>query len=195
MTPEVHIVLIWEKGLNKFDDILYDLKNSFQIIDVRRVNWSKNFFSNNLSRFYGENLPDGSFKEKHCGTGPFIVIVIKQDTVTYENRKTSKGFCLVNSELFDKKEMYRDWTGGGHKIHTSNDLNESKHDIFFLFNKEIEEYMENQNWNEKIEDYSKNIRGYNGWSDMQDLFNFINRSSNYIILSNPFLNMYIPWFF
>ena len=32
MSPEVHIVLIWEKGLNKFDDILYDLKILFRLL-------------------------------------------------------------------------------------------------------------------------------------------------------------------
>ena len=104
MKSEIHIVIIWEKGLNKLDSILYDLKNTFQVIDVRRVKWSQDYFSNNLSRFYGQNLPEKSFKEKHCGTGSFIAIIVNQKEPLYEKRKTSRGFCLVNSLLFDKKE-------------------------------------------------------------------------------------------
>ena len=53
MKSEIHIVLIWEKGLNKFESILYDLKNDFKVLDVSRVKWGNDFFSNNLSRFYG----------------------------------------------------------------------------------------------------------------------------------------------
>lgn len=183
MESEIHIVIIWEKGLNKFDHILYDLKNSFQIIDIKRIEWSEDFFSNNLSRFYGENLPNGSFKERHCGTGPFISLIIKQDNPIYEKRKTSKGVCLVNSQLFDKKQLYRNWTGGGHKIHTSNNLDEARHDIFLLFNKEVKEYYL-KTGNEEIEDYNKNIEGFNGWINFNHFFNFINQNSNYLILRN-----------
>ena len=34
LKSEIHIVLVWEKGLSKLDAILYDLKNSFEILDV-----------------------------------------------------------------------------------------------------------------------------------------------------------------
>ena len=132
LKSEIHIVLVWEKGLNKLEPILYDLKNSFEILDVIRVSWKKDFFSNNLSRFYGEKLPDRSFKERHCGNGAFIAIIIRQDNPIYEQRETSKGKNIVNAHLFDKKQLYRNWTGGGHKIHTSNDTAESNHDILFL---------------------------------------------------------------
>ena len=38
LKSEVHIVLIWEKGLNKLNHISHDLKNSFDILDVIRIN-------------------------------------------------------------------------------------------------------------------------------------------------------------
>ena len=100
MNSEIHIVLVWEKGLNKFKSILRDLENNFEVLDVSRVEWSDTSFSNNLSRFYGEKLPDGSFKEKHCGRRSFISIIIRQSNPIYETRKTSKGEELVNSVLF-----------------------------------------------------------------------------------------------
>ena len=94
LKSEIHLVLIWEKGLEKLSHIMYDLKNSFKIIDVKRVVWGSDNFSNNLSRFYGQKLPNKSFKEKHCGKGPFITVVIEQENPVYEKRKTSKGRSL-----------------------------------------------------------------------------------------------------
>ena len=184
MKSEIHIVLVWEKGLKKFDAILYDLKNSFEILDVFKINWSKDFFSNNLSRFYGQSLPSRSFKEKHCGKGAFKVVIIRQNNPQYEKRKTSKGHSFVNSVLFDKKNLYRNWTGGGHKVHTSNNVEEARHNFFFLFNKDIQLYLKSGPWSGKINNLDNDIKGCNGWIDFDELFNFVNRSSNYLILRN-----------
>ena len=184
MQSEIHIVLIWEKGLSKLDSILYDLKDSFRILDVIEMTWSPEFFSNNLSRFYGEKLPDKSFKEKHCGKGPFVCIILEDSDPIYRERKTSKGRLLVNNSLFDKKNLYRNWTGGGHKVHTSNNIEEARHDIFFLFDKSIQEYEKIDFWSGEIRKINKNIRGYDGWKDFDNFFSFINESSNYLILRN-----------
>ncbi len=184
MRPEIHIVLVWEKGLSQIDSILSDLKDNFQILDVSKMNWDDVYFSNNLSRFYGEKLSDGSFKEKHCGRGSFVVIVIKQNNPIYELRKTSRGDERVNSILFDKKELYRSWTGGGHKVHTSNNILESSHDIFFLFQKSLDYFLNKDSWDEVIEHRATYIPGYDGWGDFNELFNFINKVSNYVILRN-----------
>ena len=164
--------------LDKRDD------GDFEILDVKKVVWKKRSFSNNLSRFYGKKLPDKSFKEKHCGNGPFISIVVKQDNPIYEERKTSKGKALVNSLLYDKKQLYREWTGGGHKIHTSNDMMEADHDIFFLFNKKSSDYLNNDSWDNQIKEYQTNIRGFDGWENLDDMFSFVNESSEYVVLRN-----------
>ena len=184
LESEVHIVLIWEKGLNKLNHILHDLKNSFDILDVIKINWNERFFSNNLSRFYGQNLPDRSFKEKHCGKGPFTSIIIRHNKPIYKIRKTSKGKRLVNTLLFDKKQLYRNWTGGGHKVHTSNDMKESMRDIFLLLNKRIEDYKNLDIWDENIRYLDSSIQGFSGWKNFNELFDFINTSSQYVILRN-----------
>ena len=181
---EIHIVLVWQKGLNKLNHILHDLKNSFDVLDVVRINWDERFFSNNLSRFYGQNLPDRSFKEKHCGKGPFVGIIVRHNKPIYEIRKTSQGNFLVNALLFDKKQLYRNWTGGGHKVHASNDMKESMRDIFLLFSKKVEDYDSSDIWNENIRELDTNVQGFCGWKDFDEFFNFINNSSQYLILRN-----------
>lgn len=184
MNSEIHIVLIWEKGLDQLDAILFDLKNDFQILEVNKVIWSEHFFSNNLSRFYGEKLPSGSFKEKHCGRGPFYSIIIRQNNPIYKFRRTSKGEQKVNSVLFDKKQLYRKWTGGGHKVHTSNSVDESCHDIYFLFDKKYDTFLDAKGWDGQIKKTEINIKGFDGWVNFKEFFQFLNLSSNYVVLRN-----------
>ena len=74
---ELHLFIIWENASYKKDEILEDIKKSFEIIKIYKMIWDKDKFSENLSRFYGTNLPAGSGKEQHCGTGPFILIIVK----------------------------------------------------------------------------------------------------------------------
>tara|TARA_A100001011_G_scaffold398351_1_gene502453 strand:+ start:2084 stop:3175 length:1092 start_codon:yes stop_codon:yes gene_type:complete len=184
VNPEIHIVVVWEKGLNMLGPILYDLENTFEIVDVSRVVWHKDFFSNNLSRFYGQNLKNKSFKERHCGTGPFMAIVLRDKNVIYELRKTSKGISRVNSRLFDKKQKYRYWTGGGHRVHCSNNLDESKRDLLFMLNKSDADYLNQGSWDGVIRNHDNNILGFNGWNDFGELFKFINNFDNYVFLRN-----------
>ncbi|MAX13135.1 MAG: hypothetical protein CMG11_03615 [Candidatus Marinimicrobia bacterium] len=184
MNSEIHIVIVWEKGLDKVEAILFDLKNDFQILEVNKVVWSEYHFSNNLSRFYGQKLPSGSFKEKHCGKGPFYTIIIRQNNPIYKFRKTSKGKEKVNSILFDKKQLYRKWTGGGHKVHTSNSEEESFHDIYFLFDKTSDSFLGAKDWDGQIKKIEINIKGFDGWSNFKKFFHFLNLSSNYVLLRN-----------
>ena len=67
MKEELHLFIIWENGREKQKEILEDINKSFEIIKIYEVKWDKEEFSNNLSRFYGTNLPKGSRKELHCG--------------------------------------------------------------------------------------------------------------------------------
>ena len=93
---EIHLFIIWEKARYKQDLILEDLNNKFSIIDVKEITWSKFYFSSNLTRFYGENLPKGSHKENHCGNGSFLAIIVEDLGPRYNERLTTKGLEKVN---------------------------------------------------------------------------------------------------
>ena len=186
MKEELHLFIIWENARNKQEEIVNDIKEKFEIINIYDMNWSKNKFSNNLSRFYGTNLPDGSAKEQHCGNGKFLLIIVKDTNPQYEERMTSKGPKIVNINMFDKKELYRKNTGGGHKIHATNDEKETNHDITLLLGKNVEDYKhENQEkWNGKIEDINLDLFGCDGWNSVEKMFYVLNNCTNYAILRN-----------
>ena len=56
---EIHLFILWENALYKKQEILKDMQESFDILGMYNITWSKEKFSENLSRFYGTNLPKG----------------------------------------------------------------------------------------------------------------------------------------
>lgn len=180
---EIHLFIIWSKGIHKKKDILNDIKNKFIICGIYNVTWSKEFFSNNLSRFYGENLPKNSHKEKHCGRDTFCCILVKDENPFYQMRETSKGYKVVNTKLFDAKQLYRSWTGGGHKIHATDNIIESKLQLALLFGRESKDYLERVQYIDEIS-YNNDLVGANGWNSFDELFTILNLTAKYVVLRN-----------
>lgn len=186
MKAETHLFIIWENARTKQNEIIEDINKNFEIIRIYEMNWSKEKFSENLSRFYGTNLPNGSHKEKHCGTGKFLLIIIEDKNPKYEERMTSKGTQIVNINLFDKKEQYRKLTGGGHKIHATNSTIEANHDLTLLLGQNTEDYLKenSQKWDGKIEEKNQDLIGSNGWHTVEEMFYALNNCVKYAILRN-----------
>jgi hypothetical protein len=181
---EIHLIIIWSKALEKKQEIIEDINKKFNILKIYNVTWSLNKFSENLSRFYGENLPKNSGKEKHCGNDTFTCIIVSDETPVYDLRKTSKGFKTVNTRLFDVKQLYRGWTGGGHKIHATDDITETKNQLALLFGEEYQNYMSITDFDLLEYDYENDLKGSNGWNSFEELFYILNLTSKYVILRN-----------
>lgn len=181
---EIHLFIIWENALDKKEEILQDIKTHFEIINIYENTWSKDKFSENLSRFYGTNLPQGSGKEQHCGTGPFLLIIVKDNHPKYEMRATSRGAELVNVNLFDKKTQYREWTGGGHRIHATNNTKETNHDITLLLGKNIEDFLKETIPSQNIVQIEQDLLGAEGWKNANEMFYALNNCINYALLRN-----------
>ena len=184
MKPEIHLFIIWPKALYKKDQIVKDIKHKFEVIDECEVIWSNKKFSNNLSRFYGVNLPDKSFKERHCGKGPFQLLIVHDKNPAYGNRKTTKGIKFINLNLFDSKKLYRKWTGGGHKIHATNTKEEMHHDLALLFGMDAEPYFLSNVSSLNKKYIKSDLAGANNWKSMQELFYVLNNTIKYVILRN-----------
>jgi hypothetical protein len=181
---EIHLIIIWSEGLHKRDDIIKDISNKLDILEVCNVTWSKNKFSENLSRFYGENLPKNSNKEIHCGSDTFTCIIVRDSSPKYDIRKTSKGSKIVNINLFDMKKNYRIWTGGGHKIHASDNTEESKLQLVLLFNKHYADYQKKMIGSYEELTYKKDLIGSDGWKSLDEVFYVLNEALNYVVLRN-----------
>ena len=181
---EIHLFILWSKVSSERENILSDIAGKFIILDIYNITWSKNKFSENLSRFYGQNLPKNSKKEQHCGSETFTCVIVRDESPKYEPRHTSKGIRVVNVNLFDSKKLYRSWTGGGHKIHATDDVEETRIQLMLLLEKQYDYYLIcNQNFVAEKECNQDLIRSI-GWQSLEDVFDILNKTINYVILRN-----------
>ena len=183
---EVHLFILWENARYKEKEILEDIEKNFHIIGLYNMKWDKETFSQNLSRFYGTNLPKNSDKETHCGNGEFLLVIVEVDNPQYEKRDTSKGKKTVNINMFDKKAYYRSLTGGGHKVHATNSEIETNHDLTLLLGKNIKDYLKDLDKNEKvpIKNLEQELVGKNGFKTVEEMFYVLNNCVNYAIIRN-----------
>ncbi|TLP80750.1 hypothetical protein [Maribacter sp. ACAM166] len=184
---EVHVFIVWSKGLNQKEKILKDIGQCFEVLQCVTTTWSKQKFPENLSRFYGENLPKNSSKEKHCGTDTFFCIIVRDNQPIYELRETSKGIKPVNINMFDAKQRYREWTGGGHKIHGSDNVTEAQSNIYLLFGITYETLLSSKEVGVK-KTFANDLIGADGWESLDQIFLAFNELANYVVLRN-FVNI------
>ncbi|MDA7824101.1 AarF/UbiB family protein [Candidatus Pelagibacter sp.] len=189
---ELHLIIIWENGRYKEKEIIKSISEKFEFVEKYKVNWNKNLFGKNLTTFYGTNLPPNSNKEKHCGNGEFLLIIFYDKDPKYDYVKTNKGTEKVNINIFSCKEKFRDLTGGGHKIHSTNSPVETNHDLTLLLGINYNDYelllKKNFNPNKKNENIIKNVPeniiGVNGWESLEQLFYVMNSSLDYVVMRN-----------
>ena len=181
---EIHLFILWSKANCERKIILSDIAGKFTILDVYNISWSKDKFSENLSRFYGQNLPKNSKKEQHCGNETFTCIIVRDENPLYEHRETSKGIRVVNINLFDSKKLYRSWTCGGHKIHATDDIEETRIQLMLLLEKQYDNYLVSNEIFVAEKECNQDLIGSNGWESLEDVFDILNKTINYVVLRN-----------
>lgn len=175
---ENHLIIIWEKAREREKTLLKEVGKRFKIVSTREVIWSKTHFAQNLSRFYGLKLPPGSGKEEHCGNGPFLCVILEDTAPQYKTHQTSKGPQMVNTAMFTLKEELRRMTGGGHRVHATNDPDEFIHDITLLFGPG---YM---NSGKTMRPYKSDVVGAGGWEGLREIFAVLNATTQYVVMRN-----------
>lgn len=127
-----YVFIIWDKALFCSKQILRDLSNDFEIVNKFYVDIPKENFKESLLAFYGTKASDLDRKIYSIGVKKFLVVVIKDHNPSFSERKTYNGNELVNNNLYDKKWLYRKWTAGNFRIHSSQTEEETKHDLTIL---------------------------------------------------------------
>ncbi|WP_248783039.1 hypothetical protein [Photobacterium kishitanii] len=182
---EIHLFLIWSEAKESRNKIINDLDGEFNILHIETVAWSSELFSENLSRLYGQKLPNNSFKQKHCGTGPFTCIIVEDINPTYESIDigSGRGYLLLNKNIYNLKVKYREWTGGGHKIHATNNIEESEHDIRLIFHKKPIDFKEKKEFGDYDLDIKyRDLLGSHGYKNSDDFLLCLNSVPNYVIM-------------
>lgn len=180
--PEIHVFVLWSNALVQQERILGDIASEFEIREVTRVRWPVTEFSRNLTRFYGGLLPPRAEKERHCGTDPFLVVVVEDRDPLYGPRRTPAG--IVNARMFDAKQRHRRWTGGGHRIHASLDPREAEHDLVLLLGRASADYRApSGRWDGAITEGPTALAGAGGWASVSELLAAVEVATPYVLLA------------
>ena len=184
-SAELHLILVWHNALDQAERILLDAEQQFTVCDVLKVHWSPEKFSRNLTKFYDDDLPEGSDKEQHCGVGGFLLIIVEDDSPVHARRPVSRGGReRVNTKMHAAKTRYRAWTGGGHRVHTSLDSREFARDSFLLLGRQAERYRPGASlvWGGSISDVQADLVGTDGWDDVQQLARALELTGAFVVL-------------
>ncbi len=133
MQEELHLFIIWSKGLYLQEPIIDDIKKHFEIKQIFNCNWEKQSFASHLSRFYGKKLFQCYKKEKRCGNDNFLAIVVIDKHPHYKDG--------LNLNTADLKYKYRSWYGGGFLIHASDTAEEGAENLKTLTGLSVPEFL------------------------------------------------------
>ncbi|MDR1739083.1 MAG: hypothetical protein LBR66_09775 [Candidatus Symbiothrix sp.] len=192
---ELYICIVWEQATPLKDEIITTLKAGFRINRIFRFHWDKDKFLTNLIGFYAHSQKQLDFKQytrllhgkmAHCGVGSFYVIVFEDLAPKFEMRMTSSGKRLVNVNVFDKKSLFREKAGGGHKIHSSDNAFETNKDLTLLFGMNTPDFLKHYPGYDdtQIIDYTGNCLGVDGFRSIEAFFYLLNNTIEYVILRN-----------
>lgn len=186
MENHTYIFIIWDESRHKTDLILDDIKSKFTIREVFEITWTKNNFQNNLIRFYGHSLPNPKKKKLLCGTGPFLLIIVNDDSPLFRNESSFTGNITINENIVRSKMMYRKWVGQDFSVHGSISSKETNHNLTLLLHKPLNELEKvlPKTWNGKFKTISSDLIGSCGWHSFQEFLNMLNGTVNYVILRN-----------
>lgn len=178
MTDELHLIVLWEKALYARERILADAARHVDIVAQANLRWPGDPVEC-FSRFYGAKLQEAKGKVAVCGGGEFLMLVVKDRRPKYGWRETSRGSELVNLRLFSMKNRYRTWTGGGHRVHTTNSTAETRRDIYLLTGHTLAE------WESGVpKEPCDVLPGRDGWADLRTLFTALGEAMPFVVLRN-----------
>ena len=128
LRPELHLFVIWSSAMPLADRMLADMARRLEIVWRREFpieGRARDFYR----RFYAHMRLDGKRKEKSCGKGPYLLVVVRDSNPEYV--KAPSGIA-VNRTMWDLKSRYREWARRGYRVHGTLTREEFARDIEVL---------------------------------------------------------------
>ena len=128
LRPELHLFVIWSSAMPLADRMLADMARRLEIVWRREFpieGRARDFYR----RFYAHMRLDGKRKEKSCGKGPYLLVVVRDPVPEYVNSPSGNA---VNRTMLELKARYREWALRGYRVHGTLTREEFARDIMVL---------------------------------------------------------------
>ncbi|HBG27228.1 MAG: hypothetical protein A2Y10_12430 [Planctomycetes bacterium GWF2_41_51] len=189
---ELHLFVIWNNARHCEQKIIADIAANFSVLNIYEIQWQKNLFNDNLSRFYGANLPKDCNKEIEIGRDSFLIAVVIDDKPQYSIRQVKANKkARVNTNTFEAKTRYREWASNNDKagslVHGSNTSTESNHDLTLLLGINAKDFIDKNGGSRWTGEYTKiqqDVAGGSGWKSLEEMFYVLNNTMTYVVLRN-----------
>ncbi len=189
---DLQMFVLWEHAGPSWDRIVADLAQRFDVIHVRHVTWPAADVDNNFLRLYGSApLDEGTdatvFRRREIvGAGTFAIVVVEDREPSYVYDRTfSRKVEVVSRRVIEAKAIYREWTGGGFRVHSSNSLGEFFRDMSLLVGvDELDRLIATPVRSTAPVAVSGSLAGAGGWPDLAHLFAHLARATRYVVLRN-----------
>ena len=126
-----------------------------------------------IKQLYFKSITDFNEKIKRVGCNKFYIGIIKDENPNYSLTPTTRGFQLINKNVFQLKKGLREQSSISDGEHISDTRNESEHNIFLAFSIPYEQIdLKNLQFKPKM------------ISTLEDVFSFLNISTKYVVQRN-----------
>lgn len=131
--PQYNLFVIWSRARFAEKRILDDMAKNVRIVAVHEMKWPCGAIEG-YARFYG-SVPDNARRKiRHCGKGPFVVAVVRDDAPL-------PGEFGGDGRIDEMKTRYRKWTGHRKfRIHATRGEGECDFSLRILSGRGLEEW-------------------------------------------------------
>jgi len=181
-TPEFHVVILWHNGLNFANEVIEAAKENFVIKKVCYIRWTPERFSENLRRFYGPEASLIEEKASVAGTGPFLALLLEDQSPRYDIRQTTDGPRDVNAAIFDFKSSFRSKLSNKWLLHSSVTRQEGIKDAVLLFHAAPQAVVPSEYDANNLQTLNQDPLGADGFSNLGEMFELLNHTMPYVLL-------------
>lgn len=171
--PEFYLIILWEKCNINPEIVKEKVKEFNMTVELTEGELEKKSQLQFIEQLYYKSITDFNEKIKRVGCNKFQIGIIKDENPNYSITPTTRGFQLINKNVFQLKKELRELSSVSDGVHISDTREESEHNIFLAFSI-IYERINLKNLKFKP----------NKISTLEDAFSFLNISTKYVVQRN-----------
>lgn len=183
---DLHLVVLWSGARHREREVLDLLAEHLVVWSTFEIAWSPERIVNDFERLYGWPLRGVFGKHREVGDGPLLLAIVEDREPAYAYRRNVSGLVeLTNVRMASAKAAARELTGGGYRVHSSNNLGEFFRDATLLLGPDrLRDLLDEPEPSGHRGTITDDLVGVDGWKDLRQLFDVLATTAEYVVLRN-----------